>query len=63
MTINKQQIKGRAEQATGKVKEVVGKAVGNEKLQSKGNTEKNLGAAKAAIADALAVISNVAKAR
>ena len=34
--MNKAQVAGRVEEAKGKIKEVTGKVVGNEKLQSKG---------------------------
>jgi len=61
MTINKQQIKGLAEQATGKAKEVLGKAMGNTKLETKGNIQKNIGSVKTAIEDALSDISKAAK--
>lgn len=37
--MNKDQIKGRTESAKGKVKDVAGKAVGNEKLQGEGKAE------------------------
>jgi uncharacterized protein YjbJ (UPF0337 family) len=52
MGINKDQVKGRAEEASGKVKEVVGKVVGDKKLEVKGNIEKNVGAARASFGDA-----------
>ena len=42
--MNKDQIKGRVEQATGKVKEVAGKVVGNDRLETEGlaDAEKQL---------------------
>lgn len=56
--MNKDQIKGRAEQAKGKLKEVAGKVVGNERLQAdglgdqvKGRVLKNVGDAKHKLAD------------
>ena len=47
MFLNKDQIKGRAKEAKGKIKEVTGDLVGNEKLETKGKIEKNLGKAQA----------------
>ena len=51
MDINKDQIKGRVEEAKVKVKEVVGKAVGNRDLEAKGNIQKNVGAVQASVGD------------
>jgi uncharacterized protein YjbJ (UPF0337 family) len=51
MFVNKDQIKGRAREAKGKLKEVTGNLVGNEKLQTKGKIEKNLGKVQAKIGD------------
>jgi uncharacterized protein YjbJ (UPF0337 family) len=52
MSINKDQVKGRAQEAIGKAKEVVGKAVGNKELEVKGNIQKNIGAVQASVGDA-----------
>jgi len=52
MSVNKDQVKGRAEEAEGKVKEVAGKVVGNKDLEAKGNIQKNMGAVHAAVGDA-----------
>ena len=41
--MDKQRIKGSAQQAKGKIKEVAGKAVGDKKLQAKGKAEKTGG--------------------
>jgi uncharacterized protein YjbJ (UPF0337 family) len=41
--MNKDQVKGRAEQAVGKVKEVTGKAVGNKSLEEKGRLDEAAG--------------------
>jgi uncharacterized protein YjbJ (UPF0337 family) len=35
--VNKDQVKGRVEEAKGKVKEVVGKAVGNKRVEAEGD--------------------------
>jgi len=51
MFVNKDQIKGRAKEAKGKIKEVTGDLVGNEKLENKGKIEKNLGKAQAKVGD------------
>jgi uncharacterized protein YjbJ (UPF0337 family) len=41
--MDKQRVKGSAQQAKGKIKELAGKAVGNRKLQAKGKAEKASG--------------------
>jgi uncharacterized protein YjbJ (UPF0337 family) len=51
MTINKDQIQGRVDAATGAVKEAAGKLVGNPTLQVKGRIEKNVGNTQAALGD------------
>ena len=51
MSINKDQVKGRVEEAKGKVNEVTGKLVGNEKLEVKGKVQKIVGEAEAKFAD------------
>ncbi len=43
MGINKDQVKGHANEVIGKVKETVGEAVGNKKLEIKGAIQKNIG--------------------
>ena len=45
MSINKDQVEGRAKEVSGKVQEVAGKVVGNVNQQVKGNINKNVGAA------------------
>lgn len=52
MGINKDQVKGHVREAKGKVKEVAGKLVGNEKLELKGKVQKALGQAQAKFGDA-----------
>jgi len=61
MGINKDQIKGRAQEAKGKVKEVVGKAFGDKSLEVKGNVQKNMGAARASVGDARESIAKAIK--
>jgi len=52
MGINKDQVDGRVKEATGKVQEVAGKAVGSTTEQLKGKLKKNIGAAQAEYGDA-----------
>jgi uncharacterized protein YjbJ (UPF0337 family) len=58
--MNEHQVKGRAEQVKGKVKEAAGRAVGNDRLRAKGEVEqvtgetrKTYGDAKERVKDAL----------
>ena len=50
--MNKDQVKGRVEQAKGSVKEATGKAVGNTSLQGEGKVDKAAGKAQATYGDA-----------
>jgi len=43
MGMNKDQVKGRVEEAKGSIKEGAGKVVGDKTLELKGNVQKNLG--------------------
>ena len=52
MGINKDQIKGRVSEAEGKLKEVVGRVVGNDKLEVKGKVQEIAGKAQAQVGDA-----------
>lgn len=52
MSINKDQVKARLEEAKGKVKEVVGKVVGNKDIEVKGNIQKNVGTVQGSVGDA-----------
>ena len=49
--MNKHQVTGRVEEATGAVKEAAGKLVGNKELEVKGMLEKNAGKAEAKAGD------------
>lgn len=49
--MNKDQVKGGLEKAKGSVKETVGKAVGNEKLQAEGAADKTAGAVQKKVGD------------
>jgi len=51
MGMNKDQIKGRAREAEGKVQKVGGKIVGSENQEAKGNAKKNLGKLQAKYGD------------
>jgi uncharacterized protein YjbJ (UPF0337 family) len=51
MSMNKDQVEGRAKEAAGKVQEVAGKVVGSANQQVKGNINKNVGAAQAKFGD------------
>src|SRR6185437_3217861 len=51
VSINKDQVEGRAKEATGKVQEVAGKTVGSKEQQIKSNIHKNEGAAQAKFGD------------
>lgn len=52
MSINKDQVEGRAKEMAGKVQEVAGKTIGNVGQQVKGNITKNIGKAQAKFGDA-----------
>jgi uncharacterized protein YjbJ (UPF0337 family) len=49
--MNKEQVKGRYEEAKGTVKEVAGKMVGNEELEIKGKIQKEAGKVRAGVGD------------
>jgi uncharacterized protein YjbJ (UPF0337 family) len=49
--MNKDQVKGRVEEAKGKVKEVVGKVLNDDELEAEGTIEKNIGKVKAGFGD------------
>ena len=50
--MNKDQIKGRVEEAKGKVKEVVGKAVGNPRVEAEGDADQLVGKVQKTYGDA-----------
>jgi uncharacterized protein YjbJ (UPF0337 family) len=52
MSVNKDQVKGRAKEVEGKVKETAGALFGNNRLEAKGKVQKNLGKAQASYGDA-----------
>lgn len=49
--MNKDQVKGRAQEAKGKIKEVTGHVVGNKDLELEGTVEKNAGKVRAGLGD------------
>jgi uncharacterized protein YjbJ (UPF0337 family) len=51
MSMNKDQVKGRAKEAEGKMQEVAGKIVGSKHQEVKGNVKKNLGELQAKFGD------------
>jgi len=51
MGINKDQVKGRVEEAKGTIKEVTGKLVRDKTLEAEGNIQKNLGKVRAKVGD------------
>ena len=63
MSINKDQVKGRVEEAKGTIKEATGKLVGDERLQAKGNAQKTLGKAQARFGDVKQHVKDSSKKR
>ena len=51
MSTNKDQVEGRVKEAKGKIKQVAGRIVGNEKMEEKGRVQKILGKAQAKFGD------------
>lgn len=56
--MNKDQVKGRVEEAKGSVKEVAGKAVGNKNLEAEGSVDKVAGKTQAGFGDAKAKVAD-----
>ncbi|HEY8035257.1 MAG TPA: CsbD family protein [Methylobacter sp.] len=50
--MNKDQVKGRVEEAKGKIKETAGKVMDDEMMEGKGKVQKNVGKGRAAYGDA-----------
>ena len=61
MSMNKGQVKGRAKEVKGMVKEVAGKLVGNKKLEEKGKVEKIRGEAQAEVGDVKQAVKDAVK--
>jgi uncharacterized protein YjbJ (UPF0337 family) len=58
--MNKDQVKGRVEQAKGSVKDSAGKAVGNPNLRSEGKADKAAGKTQATYGDAKQKVKSAA---
>jgi uncharacterized protein YjbJ (UPF0337 family) len=58
MSINKDQVHGRAEHAKGVVKEAVGKIVGNKDMQKKGSIQQSIGHLQSTVGDAKSKIAD-----
>jgi uncharacterized protein YjbJ (UPF0337 family) len=61
--MNKDQVKGRIDQAAGKIKEEVGDLVGNKKMENEGRVEKNVGQGRAKVGDVKEDVKEVVKKR
>jgi len=61
--MNKDQVKGRFEEAKGKAKEVTGKVVGNDNLELKGKIQKSDGKVLAAYGDLKQDVKDASKAK
>ena len=61
--MNKEQVKGRVDEAVGKVKEVTGRAVDDKSLEAKGIAQKVGGKIRADVGDAVDDVEDAAKAR
>ena len=59
--MNKDQVKGRIEQTTGKVKEAAGKLVGNDRLRTEGAADQVKGKVQAGYGDAKENVKDKAK--
>jgi uncharacterized protein YjbJ (UPF0337 family) len=59
--MNKDQLSGRVEQALGKVKEVTGKVVGNDRLEAEGRAEKAKGKVQTVFGDTRENVKDKAK--
>ena len=59
--MNKAQVQGRVDQGVGKLKEVVGKTVGNDKLQGQGLADQTVGKLTAGLGDAKQSLKDKAK--
>ena len=59
--MNKDQVKGRVEQTTGKVKEAAGKLVGNDRLRTEGAADQVKGKVQAGYGDAKENVKDKAK--
>jgi uncharacterized protein YjbJ (UPF0337 family) len=61
MSINKDQVRGRVNQAEGKIKQVVGKIVGDRKLEAKGKVQGVFGKAQTKFGNARQTMKDSSK--
>ena len=61
--MNKEQVKGRAEEAIGKVKEVAGRVTGDKELEAKGDAQQVAGKTRATAGDVAEDVKDVVKGR
>ncbi len=61
--MNKDQVKGRIDQATGKIKEEVGDLVGNKRMEKEGQVEKHVGEGRAKVGDVKEDVKDAVKKR
>jgi uncharacterized protein YjbJ (UPF0337 family) len=59
--MDKDRIKGTAQKIKGGIKEVVGKAIGNSKLEADGKIDKATGSVRKAVGEAKDLVRDVAK--
>jgi uncharacterized protein YjbJ (UPF0337 family) len=61
MAMSKERIEGAAQKSVGAVKETVGKAIGNERLQAEGVADKIVGSAKEAAGKVIDAVHKATK--
>jgi uncharacterized protein YjbJ (UPF0337 family) len=61
--MNKDQVKGRIDQAAGKIKEEAGDLVGNKRMEQEGRAEKNVGEGRAKLGDVKEDVKDAVKKR
>jgi uncharacterized protein YjbJ (UPF0337 family) len=61
--MNKDQVKGRIDQAAGKIKEEVGDLVGNKRMEKEGSVQKTVGEGRAKLGDVKEDIKDAVKKR
>ena len=59
--MNKDQVEGRLDQATGKIKELAGKVIDNDRLEAEGKAEQLSGKVQAGLGDTKETIKDKAK--
>ncbi|MEO8937847.1 MAG: CsbD family protein, partial [Burkholderiaceae bacterium] len=59
--MNKEQVKGRAEEAVGKVKEVAGHVTGDKELEAKGDAQQVTGKVRSTAGDTVEDVKDVVK--